>query len=127
MDKMRKFVIFGPNDILKRIGTELVEDLKPKFSYNYMSEDGTAIIIVSVFEQYQRQINSSTSLTCIYEYSNKSVKYELMPTGGRMGFRGSSLDSDGPLLSIVIDFITDFSKRFGLTLQEIEIPSEAGI
>lgn len=119
---MRKYVIFGPADTLKRIGTGLIEELNPKFSYEFQHEDDETLIIVTVFEEYQREINSSTSLTCIYEYSNRSVKYELMPTGGRMGFRGSSQDERMALVNQVVDYITDFSKRFGLTLQEVEIP-----
>lgn len=121
---MRKYVIFGPADTLKRIGTGLVEELKPKYSYEFQHEDNETLIIVAVFEEYQRHINSSTSLTCIYEFSNRSVKYELMPTGGRMGFRGSSMDVERTIVASVIDYITDFSKRFGLTLQEVEIPDD---
>jgi hypothetical protein len=121
---MRKYVIFGPADTLKRIGTGLVEELKPKNSYEFQHENNETLIIVAVFEEYQRHINSSTSLTCIYEFSNRSVKYELMPTGGRMGFRGSSMDVERTIVASVIDYITDFSKRFGLTLQEVEIPDD---
>ena len=41
-----------------------------------------------------------------------------------MGFRGSSLSEERSIESDVIDFIMDFSKRFGLSLQE-EVASPA--
>jgi hypothetical protein len=38
--------------------------------------------------------------------------------GGRMGFRGSSLSEERNVEADLVDFIMDFSKRFGLSLQE---------
>lgn len=121
MNKLRKFVVLGPVDTLKRMGPQLLEDLKPKYVYQFASQEQDFYIITTVFEEYQRLINSSTSLTCIVEYSNKSIKFELMPTGGRMGFRGSASDSQRPLVDAVVDFIFDFAKRYGLTPQELAV------
>jgi hypothetical protein len=121
MNKLRKFVVLGPVDTLKRMGPQLLEDLKPKYVYQFASQEQDFYIITTVFEEYQRLINSSTSLTCVIEYSNKSIKFELMPTGGRMGFRGSASDSQRPLVDAVVDFIFDFAKRYGLTPQELAV------
>ncbi len=121
MNKLRKFVVLGPVDTLKRMGPQLLEDLKPKYVYQFASQEQDFYIITTVFEEYQRLINSSTSLTCVVEYSNKSIKFELMPTGGRMGFRGSASDSQRPLVDAVVDFIFDFAKRYGLTPQELAV------
>ena len=121
MNKLRKFVVLGPVDTVKKMGTQLLEDLKPKYSYQYQLPDQDSFIIVTVFEEYQRLINSSTSLTCVVEYSNKSIKFELMPTGGRMGFRGSAADTARPLVDAVVDFIFDYAKRYGLTPQEMPV------
>ncbi|TNE68946.1 hypothetical protein EP331_15135 [bacterium] len=121
MNKLRKFVVLGPVDTLRRMGPQLLEDLKPKYVYQYASQENDFYIVTTVFEEYQRLINSSTSLTCVIEYSNKSIKFELMPTGGRMGFRGSASDSQRPLVDAVVDFIFDFAKRYGLTPQELAV------
>ncbi len=42
-----------------------------------------------------------------------------------MGFRGSSLSEEQTVETNVIDFILDFSKRHGLTLQEEQPPAQA--
>src|SRR5690606_22627487 len=98
-------------------GPELLNDLKPKYQYEYHSADKEADIYVVVFEEYQRQINSSTSLTGIIEVANKMLKVQMMATGGRMGFRGSSWGAERPLIEMLTEFVKDFSKRYGLTLQ----------
>lgn len=121
MNKLRKYVVLGPVDTVKRMGNQLIEDLKPRYVYQFHVPEADAYSYVCVFEQYQRLTNSSTSLTCIAEFSNKSIKFELMPTGGRMGFRGSTTPSDKTLSDTVIDFIFDFAKRYGLTPQEIPV------
>jgi len=120
MNTTRKFVIFGPFETLKRMGPELLNDLKPKYQYEYHSADKEADIYVVVFEEYQRQINSSTSLTGIIEVANKMLKVQMMATGGRMGFRGSSWGAERPLIEMLTEFVKDFSKRYGLTLQEMK-------
>ncbi len=110
------------------MGPEMVAELKPKYLYEYHSADKEADIYVAVFEEYQRQINSSTSLTGIVEVANKMLKVQMMATGGRMGFRGSSWGAERPLIDMLTEFVKDFSKRFGLTLQEIkEAPVEEKI
>lgn len=128
MNSTRKFVIYGPFETLKRLGPELISELKPKYLYEHHSPEKDLDIYVVVFEEYQRQINSSTSLTGIIEIANKMLKVQMMATGGRMGFRGSSWGSERPLIDQCSDFVKDFSKRFGLTLQEIkEVPAEEKI
>lgn len=128
MNKLRKFVVLGPSEPVKRMGTQFIEDLKPKYYYQFKSLEQDTFVFTVVFEEYQRLINSSNSLTCILEYSNKSIKFELMPTGGRMGFRGSAADSERPLVDAAVDFIFDYAKRYGLTPQELPVqqPNEKG-
>ncbi|NBB76272.1 MAG: hypothetical protein GVY02_02735, partial [Bacteroidetes bacterium] len=45
-------------------------------------------------------------------------RVEMKKAGGRMGFRGSSLSEERNVEADLVDFIMDFSKRFGLSLQE---------
>jgi len=120
MQSARKYIVFGPTETLKRFGSALLDEIKPKYSHQYNSSSSEDLILVSVFEEYQRQLNSSTALTSIFEFSGKSLKINILPTGGRMGFRGSSLDNERPLMDQVTDFIMDYAKRYGLSVQEIE-------
>lgn len=120
----KKFVIFGPFETLKRMAPALQAELAPKYAFKYLSLAERDEVHVFVFEEYQRQHNSSTSLSVVVELSNRSLKVEMFPTGGRMGFRGSSSATDRPAFESVLDFLGDFSSRYGLTKQEIIPPTE---
>lgn len=116
MSSVEQYIVFGPLDTLKRLSPALINETKPKHSYAYESDQ--ANIHVSVFEEAQKLMNTSTGLTCITELSERSLKIEIIATGGRMGFRGSASDTEIPITEQVKDFILDFTKRFGLTIQD---------
>lgn len=120
MNSAQRLIVFGPSETLKRLGPALIDEVKAKYIYEYKSREEEREILVAVFEEYQRQLNSSTSLTAIFEFTGKSLKIEMLPTGGRMGFRGSSIEEERHLGEIVADFVNDFAKRYGLTVKEIE-------
>lgn len=119
MATVSKYLIFGPSDTLRRMPGQLFDNIEPKYLYKYKSSDTKDEVHVAVYEEYEKQINSSVTLTCIIEFTGKQNRFELKKTGGRMGFRGSSLDEEKRTIDDeVVDFILDFSKRFGLTVQQ---------
>ena len=114
-----KYLVYGPADTLRRMPSQLFNSIEPKYLYKYESSDTKDEVHVAVYEEYEKQINASVTLTCIIEFTGKQNRFELKKTGGRMGFRGSSLDEEKRTIDDeVIDFILDFSKRFGLTVQQ---------
>lgn len=118
------YFVFGPTATLKRMASTIFKEHVPKFLHEYAPKDSEDSVYVAVYEEYEKQINSSVTLTCIVECTPSHNKIVLKKTGGRMGFRGSSLTEEPNIESIVIDFILDFSKRHGLTLQEVKPPKE---
>ncbi|NIS07605.1 MAG: hypothetical protein GWO07_02330 [Candidatus Dadabacteria bacterium] len=119
MATVSKYLVFGPADTLRRMPEQLFNDIEPKYLYKYQSSDNGDEVHVAVYEEYEKQINASVTLTCIIEFTGKQNRFELKKTGGRMGFRGSSLDEEKRTIDDeVIDFILDFGKRFGLTVQQ---------
>ncbi|PKD42544.1 hypothetical protein [Rhodohalobacter barkolensis] len=124
MSTVTKYLVYGPNKTLRRIPSKLFEALEPKYLYKYNSSANNDEIYVAVYEQYEKQINATITLTAILECNDDHTRVELKKSGGRMGFRGSSLSEEKSAESDVIDFIMDFSKRFGLSLQE-EVASPA--
>ncbi len=119
MSSKHKYVIYGPGSALKRMPVQLYESIEPKYTYNYNSNEHNDIVRVAVFEEYEKQINASVTLTCIFTFTEKKIVFESKKTGGRMGFRGSSLnDEKRTIEDDVIKFILDYSKRFGLTVQQ---------
>lgn len=119
MNTVTKYLVFGPAGTLQRMPGQLFSNLEPKYMYKYESSDTRDEVHVAVYEEYEKQINASVTLTCIIEFTGKQNRFELKKTGGRMGFRGSSLDEEKRTIDDeVTDFILDFSKRFGLTVQQ---------
>lgn len=121
MNSHTTFLVFGPAATLRRMSDKMFKEYAPKFLYEHNKEEGKDQLFVAVYEEYEKQINSSVTLTCIFECTPKQNKIVLKKTGGRMGFRGSSLSEERNVESNVIDFIIDFGKRFGLTVQEEQI------
>ncbi len=124
MNSHTTYLVFGPSATLKRMASKMFDEYEPKFLYTRNFEELQTDFFVAVYEEYEKQINSSVTLTCILEQSPKLNKIVLKKTGGRMGFRGSSLSEERNVEANVIDFIFDFSKRFGLTVQEEQISEQ---
>lgn len=121
MNSHTTFLVFGPSATLKRMSDKLFKEYAPKFLYEHENMPENDRLFVAVYEEYEKQINSSVTLTCIFESTPKHNKIILKKTGGRMGFRGSSLSEERNVEANVVDFILDFGKRFGLTVQEEQI------
>lgn len=118
MSTINKYMVYGPLNTLRRLPEKLLERNEPKYLYKYEASESGDQIFVAVFEQYEKQINATITLTCVIECTNTYNRVEMKKSGGRMGFRGSSLSEEKSIDADVIDFIMDYSKRFGLSLQE---------
>ncbi|TVQ64640.1 MAG: hypothetical protein EA360_11855 [Balneolaceae bacterium] len=118
MNTVTKYLIYGPPQTLRRMPEKLFEIEEPKYLYQYRSTVSGDEIYVSVYEQYEKQMNATITLTCILECNREYNRIEMKKAGGRMGFRGSSLTEDKNIEAIVADFVMDYAKRFGLTIQE---------
>ncbi len=118
MSTVTKYLVYGPNDTLRRLPLKLFEEHEPKYLYKYNASEGNDQVFVAVYEQFEKQINATITVTCIIECTNSRDRIEMKKAGGRMGFRGSSLTEERNVESDLVDFIMDFSKRFGLSLQE---------
>lgn len=118
MNSHTTYLVFGPTASLKRMSDKLFSDYAPKFLHTRTFETLQTRMDVAVYEEYEKQINSSVTLTCVFESTPQHNKIILKKTGGRMGFRGSSLSEQQSVEQSVMDFIFDFSKRYGLTVQE---------
>lgn len=118
MSSVTKYLVYGPQSTLRRMTPKLFESVEPKYLYQYNSSANNDEVYVAVYEQYEKQINATITLTCVIECTAKQNRVELKKAGGRMGFRGSSLSEEHNIEADVVNFIMDFSKRFGLSLQE---------
>ncbi|MEX0686307.1 MAG: hypothetical protein WD267_00295 [Balneolales bacterium] len=118
MSTTKTYTIFGPSDTLQKLGVMLTNETKPKYLYSYNSSESEDQVYVGVYEEHHILLNTNICLTCILEYSKKSTKVVLLSTGGKTGFSGGFTDDDPSIVTKVTDYILDFSRRFGLTIQE---------
>ncbi len=128
MDTARKFVMYGPGDTLKRLPEQFNSDTKPQYTYHHESGNGTDEVFVNIYEEHRKLTNSSTTVVVILTLRRESLGINFIVTGGRMGFRGSSMSNDTaePLIKdTVYDYLIDFSKRHGLTIQEAKIAEDS--
>jgi hypothetical protein len=119
MSSVTKYLVFGPNETLKRLAPKLLEDFSPKYHYTYKSSSHNDQVAVAVYEEYEKRLNATITLTVVIESTDHKLRIELKRAGGRMGFRGSSLSEDRSVDTEITDFIMDYSKRYGLSLQEV--------
>ena len=124
MNSHTTYIIFGPTASLQRMSVKLFAELEPKFLHKRSFDVVKTEIAVAVYEEYEKSINSSVTLTCIFESAPQHNKIVLKKTGGRMGFRGSSLTEEQNVEMNVMDFIFDYCKRYGLTVQEERVSDQ---
>lgn len=118
MSTVTKYLVYGPKNTLRRLPQKLFSEHEPKYLYEYNASKGDDQVFVAVYEQFEKQINATITVTCIIECTDEHNRVEMKKAGGRMGFRGSSLSEERNVEADLVDFIMDFSKRFGLSLQE---------
>jgi len=120
MSTVTKYLIYGPKDDLKRLPEKLVSAHPPKFLFKHESTAGSDRVYVTVYEEYDKQTNSTVSVVCIAEYTPEHTRVHLKKSGGRLGFKGSSLREEKNIESDLIEFIIDYTTRYGLSLQNDE-------
>lgn len=118
MNSHTTYLVFGPSATLKRMSTKMFTEYPPKFLHSRNFESLQTNMDVAVYEEYEKQINSSITLTCIFETTLSTTKSSWKKPASAMGFRGSSLTEQQKIEESVMDFIFDFAKRYGLTVQE---------
>lgn len=111
-------MVYGPTDTLERMSKVILDASAPHYHYAVHSSDSHAVHVM-VYEEHNKLMNSSISVTLILHYTGTSVRADVVSTGGRMGFRGSNPEGETPLNEAVTDYILDYGKRFGLTIQDI--------
>ena len=125
MSSQFTFLVYGPADTLLRMATKLFDAVHPKYTYHFQSITDKTLVQVAVFEQFKKQLNATETLTCVFECNKDRNRIEVYKSGGRMGFRGSSVNEEQSIEAEVVSFIHDYAKRMGLTLQEEVADSES--
>lgn len=118
MSLSRKFIVYGPADTLQRMSLVMADTSKPVHVYKYSTSDNEESVHVLIYADKPKMHQPNMSVTVIMEYSARSLKIDVVATGGRVAFR-SALVEEIPLNEAVTDHILDYTKRLGMTIQEV--------
>ncbi|MDG5768191.1 hypothetical protein QA596_12055 [Balneolales bacterium ANBcel1] len=119
MATVSQFQIYGPGKTLKSMGAAMQKET-PHVHYFTRSIDEQQSIWVFLYEDQNTAVQSSRCVTCILSEYPDSLSLEIADIGRQSGFRGSQGLNEEPVYDQLIDFILDYSKQFGLTVQNKE-------
>lgn len=119
MANISRFEIFGPSSSLLRMG-DVMEQETPHVHVYCRPVSENERVWVLLYEDQNTAVQSSRCVTCILSETVGKIDIELADIGKQDGFRGTQGTDDIPVYDQILDFILDFSKQFGLTVQRKE-------
>ncbi|GEM_PF-1434351 len=117
MANIIKLEIFGPISTLKRIGEVMLEETPHTHYFVRDVSDGQSVRVF-IYEDRNTAVHSARCVTCILSEYPSTIRLEIADVGKQSGFRGSQEPDEQPVYEQILDFILDFSKQYGLTVQE---------
>ncbi len=116
MANISRIEIFGPATTLKSIGKTLLEQTPHVHHYKRkITEDQH--VWVYLYEDTNTAVHCARCVTCILSEYPSSLVLEIADVGKQSGFRGSQEPDEQPVYEQLLDFILDYSKQYGLTVQ----------
>lgn len=116
MANLSRFEIYGPSSTLKRIGEAMLNDT-PHVHYFTRKITDNQNVKVFIYEDLNTAVYCSRCVTCILSEHSFKVNLEIADVGKQSGFRGSQEPDEQPVYEQILDFILNFSKQYGLTVQ----------
>ncbi len=116
MANLSRFEIFGPMSTLRRIGEAMLNDTPHVHHFSREIQDNQKVSVF-IYEDHNTAVYCSRCVSCILSEHPSMVSLEIVDVGKQSGFRGSQEPDDQPVFEQILDFILDFSKQYGLTVQ----------
>lgn len=120
MANISKFEVFGPTPTLQRMGDSIFKETPHIHCFTREISDSQKIWVF-IYEDENTAVQSSRCVTCILSQNTSSNYFEVADVGKQSGFRGSQSLDDQPVYDQLVDFILDYSKQYGLTVQKSKI------
>ena len=117
MANISRLEIFGPVSTLKRIGEVMLEETPHVHYFKRDISEGQCVRIF-IYEDRNTAVHCSRCVTCILSEHPSVIRLEIADVGKQSGFRGSQEPDEQPVYEQILDFILDYSKQYGLTVQE---------
>ena len=111
--------MYGPADTIQKLNDHVAVAMKPIYRYGYRSPDQEETITIFIYEEFHKLHNISQCVTLIMEASTISAKIDIITTGGQIGFSHSGFTDEMNISEQITEFILDYTKRYGLTIQEV--------
>lgn len=116
MAKISRFEVYGPLSTLKRIGEAMYTET-PHIHHFVKDFESSQSLRVYIYEDRNTAVHCSRCVTCIVSENSDSVEIEIADVGKQSGFLEAQNVQEPPVFDQLLDFILDFSKKFGLTVQ----------
>ncbi len=116
MANLSRLEIYGPSTTLRRVGEVMFNDT-PHIHYFSREVAEHQNVRVFIYEDQNTAVHSARCVTCILSEFPSKVCLEIADVGKQSGFRGSQEPDEQPVYEQILDFILDFSKQYGLTVQ----------
>ncbi|MDI6400607.1 hypothetical protein QLX67_01275 [Balneolaceae bacterium ANBcel3] len=117
MANISRLEVFGPSSTLQRMGETMQKETPHVHFYKQSTGEGQNIWVF-LYEDDNTAVQSSRCVACILSENSHSVSLELADIGKQNGFRGTQGLEEEPVFDQLLDFILDFSKQYGLTVQK---------
>jgi len=117
MANISRLEIFGPASTLKRLGEVMLEETPHTHYFKRDISDGKCVRVF-IYEDRNTAVHCSRCVTCILSEDPSVIRLEIADVGKQSGFRGSQEPDEQPVYEQILDFILDYSKQYGLTVQE---------
>ncbi len=126
MANLSRLEIYGPSSTLKRVGEVMLHET-PHMHYFSREVAEHQNVRVFIYEDRNTAVHSARCVTCILSEFPSMVSLEIADVGKQSGFRGSQEPDEQPVYEQILDFILDFSKQYGLTVQNrsLEVQEKA--
>lgn len=116
MAKVTYLQIFGPVSALHRLSSVMHKET-PHIHFFTRPVGDDQNVSVFLYEDLNTAVQSSRCVTCIVSENPNSLDLEIADIGRQSGFRGSQGMNDEPMYDQVVEFILDYGRQFGLTVQ----------
>ncbi|MEX0679939.1 MAG: hypothetical protein WD097_01030 [Balneolales bacterium] len=116
MANISRLEVFGPKSSLQRMGESMLKETSHVYSFTREISDEEKVWVF-LYEDRSTTIQNTKCLTCILSEEAAKIRLEIVDIGKQSGFGGSSILEEQPIHDQLMEFILDFGKQFGLTIQ----------
>ncbi len=120
MATISKLEVYGPKPALQLLAKTMISDTPQIHTYKRVINTDEQLHVL-LYEDQQTAVQTSRCVVCIISEENRHINLEIADIGKQSGFRSSSSVNEEPVFDQIMEFILDFGKQHGLTIQKKQV------